>query len=54
METEHSETVVEKAIAYVKDMFGVQPVDKASDGEANRVGANDSARGRPDARRRPA
>lgn len=37
METEHSETVVEKAIAYVKDMFGVQPVDKASDGEANRV-----------------
>ena len=37
METEHSETVVEKAVAYVKDMFGLPPVDKASDGEASRV-----------------
>jgi hypothetical protein len=37
METKHTETVVEKAVAYVKDMFGISPVDKASDGEANRV-----------------
>jgi hypothetical protein len=25
METEHNETVVEKAVAFVKDMFGIQP-----------------------------
>ena len=28
METEHTETVVEKAVAYVKDMFGLPPGDK--------------------------
>ena len=34
METEHTETVVEKAVAYVKDMFGIPPDDKAPDVEA--------------------
>ncbi len=28
METEHTETVVEKAVAYVKDMFGLPSGDK--------------------------
>ena len=28
METRHTETVVEKAVAYVKDMFGIQPDDQ--------------------------
>jgi hypothetical protein len=32
METGHTETVVEKAVAYVKDMFGID--DKAPDVEA--------------------
>ena len=34
METEHTETVVEKAVAYVKDMIGIPPGDKAPDVEA--------------------
>jgi hypothetical protein len=34
METEHTETVVEKAVAFVKDMFGMAPDDKARDLEA--------------------
>jgi hypothetical protein len=34
METEHTEGVVEKALAYVKDMFGLPPVDRAPDVEA--------------------
>ena len=28
METEHSETIVDKAVAYVKDMLGMPPADK--------------------------
>jgi len=31
METEHTETVVEKAVAYVKDMLGIAPSDKTPD-----------------------
>jgi hypothetical protein len=31
METQHTETVVEKAVAYVKDMFGILPGDRTSD-----------------------
>ena len=34
METEHTETVVEKAVAYVKDFFGVPPGDRTPDVEA--------------------
>ena len=34
METEHSETVVEKAVAYVKDMFGIPPEDRTPEVEA--------------------
>ena len=34
METEHTETVVEKAVAYVKDMFGIPPGDHNPDVEA--------------------
>jgi len=34
METEHTETVVEKAVAYMKDMFGLPPGDRAPDVEA--------------------
>jgi hypothetical protein len=34
METEHTETVVEKAVAYVKDIFGIPPSDKTPDVEA--------------------
>jgi hypothetical protein len=34
METEHTETVVEKAVAYVKDMFGIPPGDRAPDVQA--------------------
>ena len=34
METEHPETVVEKAVAYVKDMLGIAPSDKTPDVEA--------------------
>ena len=34
METEHTETVVEKAVAYVKDMFGIPPGDRTPDVEA--------------------
>jgi hypothetical protein len=34
METEHTETVVEKAVAYVKDMLGIAPSDKTPDVEA--------------------
>ena len=35
METEHAETVVDKAVAYVKDFFGVPPGDRTPDVEAN-------------------
>jgi hypothetical protein len=31
METEHSETIVDKAVAYVKDMLGMPPADKPPD-----------------------
>jgi hypothetical protein len=31
METEHTETVVEKAVAYVKDMLGIPPGDHPPD-----------------------
>ena len=31
METEHTETVVEKAVAYVKDMLGIPPGDPTPD-----------------------
>ena len=34
METEHTETVVEKAVAYVKDMLGIPPGDRTPDVEA--------------------
>jgi hypothetical protein len=34
METEHTETVVDKAVAYVKDFFGVPPGDRTPDVEA--------------------
>ena len=34
METEHTETVVEKAVAYVKDMFGIPPGDRTPEAEA--------------------
>jgi hypothetical protein len=34
METEHKETVVEKAVAYVKDKIGISPGHKAPDVEA--------------------
>jgi len=33
METEHTETVVEKAVAYVKDMFGLSPGDHTPNDE---------------------
>src|ERR1700722_17150884 len=31
METGHAETVIEKAVAYVKDMFGLPPSDRTPD-----------------------
>ena len=34
MATEHSESIVEKALAYVKDMFGVPPGDRTPELEA--------------------
>ena len=34
MDTDHTETVVDKAVAYVKDFFGVPPGDKVPDVEA--------------------
>jgi hypothetical protein len=34
METVHTETVAEKAVAYVKDMFGIPPGDRNPDVEA--------------------
>jgi hypothetical protein len=34
METQHTEGVVEKALAYVKDMFGIQPDDQTPEVEA--------------------
>ena len=34
METDHTETVVDKAVAYVKDFFGVPPGDRTPDVEA--------------------
>jgi hypothetical protein len=37
METKHAETVVEKAVAYVKDKIGIQHGDKAPDVEAKHV-----------------
>ena len=30
METDHTETVVDKAVAYVKDFFGVPPGDRTT------------------------
>lgn len=35
METDHTETVVDKAVAYVKDFFGVPPGDRTPDVVAN-------------------
>jgi hypothetical protein len=35
MEAEHSETIVDKAVAYVKDMLGMPPADKPPDVVAN-------------------
>jgi hypothetical protein len=35
METDHTETVVDKAVAYVKDFFGVPPGDRTPDVEAS-------------------
>jgi len=35
MEAEHSETIVDKAVAYVKDMLGMPPTDKPPDVVAN-------------------
>jgi hypothetical protein len=35
METGHTETVVEKAVAYVKDVLGIHPTDAPPDVEAN-------------------
>jgi hypothetical protein len=37
METEHTETVVEKAVAYVKDMFGRPPNHRHVDGEGRPI-----------------
>jgi hypothetical protein len=34
METDHTETIVDKAVAYVKDFFGVPPGDRTPDVEA--------------------
>src|ERR1700692_3941476 len=34
METDHTETVVDKAVAYVKDFFGVPPGDRTPGVEA--------------------
>ena len=34
MDTDHTETVVDKAVAYVKDFFGVPPGDRTPDVEA--------------------
>jgi hypothetical protein len=36
METGHTETVVGKAVAYVKDMFGIPPGEKSLHGETER------------------
>jgi len=33
METQHTETVVEKAVAYVKDVLGIPPGDRTRDVE---------------------
>ena len=35
MEAEHSETIVDKAVAYVKDMLGMPPADRPPDVVAN-------------------
>jgi hypothetical protein len=35
METEHNETVVEKAVAYVKDILGLPPGDRTPDVQAD-------------------
>jgi hypothetical protein len=37
METEHTETVVEKAVAYVKDMFGSPPYHRHVDSEGRPI-----------------
>src|ERR1700678_703123 len=35
METDHTETIVDKAVAFVKDFFGVPPGDRTPEVEAN-------------------
>lgn len=37
MEKEHTETVVAKAVAYLKDMFGAPPYERHVDGEGRRM-----------------
>ena len=37
METEHTEGIVEKAVAYVKDMFGTPPYHRHVDSEGRPV-----------------
>ncbi len=37
METEHTETVAEKAVAYVKDMFGTPPYHRHVDSEGRPI-----------------
>ena len=37
MKTEHTETVVEKAVAHMKDMLGLPPGDESPYSEASRV-----------------
>lgn len=34
METPHAETIMEKAVAYVKDVFGIPPADATPEAEA--------------------
>ncbi len=34
METEHTETVVEKVTGFVKDLLGIHPTDQPADSEA--------------------
>ena len=42
METEHTETVVEKAVAYVKDKIGISPGDKAPDAKPDTPTSEDA------------
>ena len=37
METEHTEGVIEKAVAYVKDMFGAPPYHRHVDSEGRPI-----------------